>query len=677
MTIILAEKPSVAASFAATLGVPRENGYYRNGDYTVTNCIGHLLQLYDPQDYDAKYRKWSLDDLPIVPDPFRHKPSETTKQQLDLVAGLLRQHCDKLVIATDAGREGELIARLVFAHAGVSDFSNVYRFWTSSALTKEVILNAMAQLKPAAAYDELYQAGRCRQLADWLIGINFSRFFSIRLNGRFTFGRVQTPVLNLIVERENLIKAFRKSFFFRLEVRSVSGGAAFISYVVDAEANMNFDDRAALEALLPAVSGTSVVQDVAVEQKTVYPPRLFDLTELQKKANTKFGYTAQKTLELAQALYEKHKCLSYPRTASRYLSRVNYAFFLQCLDVLDIAHDIVDVDNKNIFNDEAMERNKEDHHALLLLTPLPSSATEEEKNIYHLVLENMTTVIQKPFVYEQITVRHQKDSLTLLAWGRKVLQPGWKDKKGDPDDEADEEEPAQALPEMRPGNNIALSDPVITEHERKPPKSFTEAALLTAMKKYGLGTVATRDTVIEGLVKNDYLFRKGKNLLPAEKAFFFVSAIGKLGHDGLTKYLDVATTAEWEQLLEADPETFFTSLREFLVSAMESIKRKNLDVFQNTTGTCPLCGARIVIDKFSFHCEHHKDEGCSFSIGRVICGAAVTEADIAVLLSGKKTGLKTMKSKAGKDFKAFLVLDKDFKIQFEFKNETAKARKKT
>jgi DNA topoisomerase-3 len=674
MTFILAEKPSVASSFAAALGVPRENGYYRNETYTVTNGIGHLLQLYDPQDYDPKFQKWSLDDLPIVPDPFRHKPSEKTKEQLDLVAGLLKQRYDKYVIATDAGREGELIARLVFAHAGLSDFSNVFRFWTSSALTKDVILEGLAHAKPAAEYDDLYQAGRCRQLADWLVGINFSRFFSIRLNGRFTFGRVQTPVLNLIVERENRIKAFRKSFFYRLEVRSEFSGAAFTSFVVDAEANTDFNDKATLEALLPSVSGISIVRDVAVEQKTVYPPRLFDLTELQKKANTKFGYTAQKTLELAQALYEKHKCLSYPRTASRYLSRVNYDFFLQCLDVLDIAHGIVDAGNKNIFNDEAMERNKEDHHALLILAPLPSGASEEEKNIYELVLRTMTNVVKKPFIYEQITVQHTKDSLTLLARGRKVHDPGWKDKNADPDEE--EEEPAQALPDLKKGDRITNADPSVTQHERKPPKSFTEAALLSVMKKYGLGTVATRDAIIEGLVKNDYLFRKGRNLLPAEKAFFFVSSIGKLGHDGLTKYLDAETTAEWERLLEENPETFFTSLREFLVSAMQSIKRANLDVFQNTAGTCPLCGARVVIDKFSFHCEHHKDEGCPFSIGRAICGAAVTEADIKSLLSGRKTGLKTMKSKAGKDFKACLVLDKEFKIQFEFKNETAKTAKK-
>jgi DNA topoisomerase-3 len=668
MTIILAEKPSVAASFASALGVPRKDGVYQNETYIVANCIGHLLRLFDPQDYDPKYQKWALDDLPFVPDPFRHKPSESTKQQLDLVAGLLKRRYDKLVIATDAGREGELIARLVFSHAGVSDFSNVFRFWTSSALTKEVILDAMTKLKPAADYDDLYHAGLYRQLADWLVGINFSRFFSIRLQGRFTFGRVQTPVLNLIVDRENTIKAFRKSYFFRLEVRSEFSGVTFVSFVIDAKANINFDDKATLEALLSAVSGTSIVQDVSIEQKTLFPPRLFDLTELQKKANTTFGYTAQHTLEVAQALYEKHKCLSYPRTASRYLSRVNYDFFIQCLDALNIPHGSIEAANKNIFNDEAMERNKEDHHALLLLAPLPQGAAEEEKNIFSLVLENMTVIVKKPHVYEQIVVRHTKDSLELIARGKKVLDPGWKDKTTDPDEE-EEDEHKQVLPDLRQGDVIALSDPVITEHERTPPKSFTEAALLTAMKKYGLGTVATRDAIIEGLLKNEYLFRKGKNLLPAEKAFFFIDAIGRLGHDGLAKYLDAAATAEWEQLLEDDPKIFFSGMKEFIISTLQAVKRANLDVFQNTAGTCPLCGARVLIDKFSFRCEHHKDQGCLFSIGRVICGAAVTEADLKLLLAGKKTGLKTMKSKAGKDFKAFLALDKEFKVQFEFKTE--------
>jgi DNA topoisomerase-3 len=675
MTFILAEKPSVAESFARALGVERKSGYYQDETYTITNCIGHLLSLYDAQDYDEKYKKWSIDDLPVVPDPFRHKPSEKTEKQLALVKDLLQRRYDKYIIATDAGREGERLARLVLAHSGISDFSKVYRFWTSSALTKDVIVESLAQVKPASQYDGLYQAGLYRQLADWLVGINFSRFFSVKLAGKFTFGRVQTPVLNMIVAREKEIKAFTKSFFYRLEVRSEFSGAEFISFLVDADENVNFDDKAALEALLPSVSGTSLVQDVAVEKKTQYPPRLFDLTELQKTANNKFGYTSQKTLELAQSLYEKHKCLSYPRTASRYLSRVNYDLFIQCLDTLAIAHDGIDAGNKNIFNDEAMERNKEDHHALILLNKLPEEATEEEKSIFLILLDNMTNVIKKPFVYEQITVRHKKDSLAFIARGRKVLDPGWKDKKGDPEDD-DDEENRQELPDLKQGDGITLADSSITEHERKPPKSFTEAMLLSAMKKYDLGTVATRDTIIEGLVKNEYLFRKAKNLLPAEKAFFFTEAINKLGHLGLEKYLEVETTKTWENMLENESEQFFSNMKDFIVSTINSVKLKKLDLYQNTVGVCPVCGAQVLIGKFSFYCAHHKDEGCPFTVGRIICGAPVTETDIKTLLAGKKTGIKNMVSKVGKDFKAYLKLDKDFKIQFEFKNEEKKEKAK-
>jgi DNA topoisomerase-3 len=676
MTFILAEKPSVAESFASALGVPRKSGYYQDGQYTVTNCIGHLLSLYDAQDYDKKYKKWNVADLPVVPETFRHKPAEKTARQLELVKGLLGKPYDKYVIATDAGREGELIAHLVFEYAGVAVTGNVFRFWTSSALTKEVIRDSLAKMKPASAYDGLYHAGLYRQLSDWLVGINFSRFFSVKLNGKFIFGRVQTPVLNMIVTREKDIQAFKKSYFYRLKVTAAFGEKEFCSYLVLADGEINTDDRTVLESLKNGVLGPSVVTGVTVERKTKYPPRLFDLTELQKTANTKFGYTSGKTLELAQALYEKHKCLSYPRTASRYVSRINYDLFVRCLDALGIAHGEADVKNTNIFNDEAMERNKEDHHALLLLKKLPEAATEEEKNIFLLVLNNMTNVVKDPYVYEAVTVTHTKDSLTFIAKGIKVISAGWKDKEAEKDEEENEEAETQALPDMQKGDTVTVKKAEITEHERQPPKSFTEAMLLAAMKKHGLGTVATRDTVIEGLIKNEYCFRKGKNVLPSDKAFFVIGTVTDLGHEEIRQYLDVKNTELWETMLENEPAEFFAKMKTFIAGTIGILKETtaNIQVFQNTTGECPACGAPVVPGKYSYYCAGQKTSGCGFSVGRVICGAAVTEADIKALLAGKKTGLKSMKSKAGKDFKAYLQLDKDHKIRFEFKETKPKEK---
>jgi DNA topoisomerase-3 len=676
MTFILAEKPSVAESFARALGAARKDGYYQNTDYTITNCIGHLLSLYDAQDYDEKYKKWNAADLPIVPETFKHKPAEKTARQLELVKNLLAKTYDKYIIATDAGREGELIARLVFDYAGITGYDRVYRFWTSSALTNEVIRDSMANVKPAAAYDDLYHAGLYRQLSDWLVGINFSRFFSVKLNNKFIFGRVQTPVLNMIVEREKTIKAFKKSYFYRLRVTAACNDVEFFSHLVCQDGETNTDDKTILESVKDGVLGTSVVRDVAIERKTTYPPRLFDLTELQKTANTRFGYTSQKTLELAQALYEKHKCLSYPRTASRYLSRVNYDLFVQCLDTLGIAHGEIDVHNTNVFNDEAMERNKEDHHALLLLAPLPETAAPDEKNIFLLVLNNMTNVVKDPYVYEAVTVTHTRDDLTFIARGVTVINPGWKDQDTGEEEEEEEAEQRQALPDLKKDDVVIIKEAAVTQHERKPPKSFTEAALLAAMKKHGLGTVATRDTIIEGLIKNEYCFRKGKNVLPADKAFFFIDTVMDLGHEGLRQYLDVGNTETWETMLENEPAAFFAKMKEFIAGAIGTLKETtaNIQVFQNTAGICPVCGAPVIPGKYSYYCANHKTTGCEFAVGRAVCGAAVTEADIKALLAGKKTGLKNMKSKAGKDFKAYLQLDKEHKIHFEFKETKPKEK---
>jgi DNA topoisomerase-3 len=577
----------------------------------------------------------------------------------------LEKPFDRYIIATDAGREGELIARLVLNYAGLNDYSKVFRFWTSSALTKDVILDCLENLKPAASYDDLFAAGLYRQLSDWLVGINFSRFFSVKLNGKFVFGRVQTPVLNLIVSREREIASFVKSYFYRLQVSCSALGSVFVSHLLNPEEDINWIDRQIPEALIPELSGVSTVSDVQLQLTTLNPPRLFDLTELQKSANTKFGFSAQKTLELAQTLYEKHKCLSYPRTASRYLSRVNAPLFIQALDTLGIPHGPVDTANKNIFNDEAMEKNKEDHHALILLNKLPEDAGDDEKKIFLLVLNNMADIVKNPHVFKKITLTHTLAGHSFRASGVKVLEPGWKE--GKTADTGDEDtEPPQELPELAKGDQITLTNPELTTHERKPPKSFTEASLLTAMKKFALGTVATRDGIIEGLVKNEYCLRKGKSLVPQDKALFLIDSVNALDHSGLQKYLDVSTTEEWEAMLEDQPEAFFDRMKDFIASTLNAVKSGDLKPFKPALGVCPKCGAAVISGKFSFFCSRHKESSCDFSIGRIICNADISENDLTTLLSGKKTTLKNMRSKNGKDFQAALRLDQDHNVKFEF-----------
>ena len=686
-SFILAEKPSVAASFAAALGTPKDKaGFYRDSEYTIANCIGHLLSLYDAEDYDGKLKKWAVEDLPIMPEPFRHKPVESTQKQLALLQSLLKDSYDKYIIATDAGREGELIARLTFEYCGIADYSKVFRFWTSSALTKPVILDCLGKLKPAAAYNSLYSAGLYRQLADWLVGINFSRFFSISFSDRFIFGRVQTPVLAMVASREKEIASFAKTPFFRLAVKTSIAGSEFESHLLNADGGRDHPDRSALESLLASAVGNSSVTSVKTETKTENPQRLLDLTELQKLANVKHGYTAAKTLELAQALYEKHKVLSYPRTASRYLSRSNYDLFIECLQALGIEHEGIEASNTHIFNDEAMEKNKEDHHALLALAPIPESVSQEERDIFNLVAGTMSLVFRPPFIYEAISVTHSIGSLAFGASGRKVIQEGWKwhakqGASGDNEDEDEEGETddgdAQTIPELREGYTLAVSDPRITAHERKPPRPFTEASILTAMKKHSLGTPATRDSIIEGLVRNGYCLRKGRQFHPTEKAMFFSSSLPS----AVSGYLSVETTSAWEEMLENDSEAFFSGVQKSVASSIAEMKSLSLEKFSVSFGDCPSCGGKIISGKFSYYCSNNGEKKCTFQIGKSILGAPITEADIKALLSGKRTVTKEMQAKNGNAFAAKLRLNTSVsppKIAFDFddvKKTKANAKK--
>jgi DNA topoisomerase-3 len=293
----------------------------------------------------------------------------------------------------------------------------------------------------------------------------------------------------------------------------------------------------------------------------------------------------------------------------------------------------------------------------------------------------MAAVIKPPFIYEHIVVTHKGDKYTFTASGRKIIQSGWKSTQasGEGDEEEDEAlgkvgGEAQEIPDVKPGDSILLRDPQITSHERKPPKSFSEAAVLAAMKRYELGTPATRDSIIEGLVNNEYCFRKGKNFLPSEKAFFFIDAIASIGNDGLSKYLIVTNTQDWENFLEKNSKGFFDTIKEFVISTIGALKDKKIVSFQSNIGICPACGGVIVSGKYSYYCEEQKEKKCTFSISKSICDAVISEVDVKSLLSGKKTGIKNMKSKNGNKFKAFLKLGPERKVLFEFPESKEKKK---
>jgi DNA topoisomerase-3 len=675
---ILAEKPSVASSFAQALGAKNHKGYFAGEEYTISFCLGHLLTLYDAKDYDARYQVWNVEDLPIIPGEYRYKPIENNKEQLETIRSLISgNQYEAIIIATDAGREGELIARLVLEHCGIKDYSRVYRFWTSSALTPEVIKETLGSAKPAAEYEKLYSSALARQHGDWIVGINYSRFFTVRFHDKFIFGRVQTPVLGLIVDRYNEIVSFVPKPFFKLKVSCSAQGEKFFAYYIENEAE-EFPEKQKLLQIQEQIKArnTSVVKDVKKEKVTNNPPLLLDLTELQKIANTKYGYTAKETEGAAQSLYEKYKCLSYPRTSSRYMSQSNFEDFKSILEALqksfpalfpDVA---ISIDNKDIFNDEAMQTNGDDHHALIVMAVLPEDAPEKERNVYNIVLNNMSCLLKPPFIYEKTIILHSiDDQADFITRGRTIIQEGWKAglPKEKEEEEGKDEEECSALPPLQAGDNIALDNPVITEHKTKPKKNYTDASILTVMKKHSLGAPSTRYAIIESLISNAYCFRKAKQIIPTDKAFYFIKSIRELPSASVKEYLNIDTTEKWETLLESQPVEFYDALKETLQTTFQELSALKLERFVKTVGECPLCKSPLAEGKNNYYCSSYKT-GCTFGIPKTMCGASLTPDDIAKLLEGKKTGVKSMTSKAGKPFKAQLLLNKD-KIEFVFKDE--------
>ena len=672
--LVICEKPSVAKSIASALGVTsRADGYFEGGGWLISWCIGHLVGLADAAAYDDRYKKWRYEDLPILPAPFRYVVSEEKAAQFHILRSLMeRPDVTELVNACDAGREGELIFRLVYEAAGSSKpFS---RLWISS-MEDAAIREGFADLRPGADYDPLYQSALCRQKADWLIGINASRLFSVLYHRTLNVGRVQTPTLAMLADRDSKIVLFRKEKYHHVRL-ALEGAEAVSDRIVSQED---------AQAIRDACDGQQAVcVSLVREKKTEKPPKLYDLTTLQREANRVFGYTAKQTLDYAQSLYEK-KLLTYPRTDSRYLT-VDMAETASV--VLHLAAQVPPFDACPEFFPDVLalinDKEVSDHHALIPTLELEKADVPAlpvgERNILLLVCCKLLCAAAEPFVYEAVTAAFDCGGHTFTAKGKQVLSQGWRaiqevfrsSLKEKPEDE-DSEDVLPALTEGQAFETVSVS---ITEHFTSPPKPYTEDTLLSAMEnagkedmpdeaeRKGLGTPATRAAIIEKLVSGGFVERKGKNLIPTKAGVNLVTVLPEL-------LISPKLTADWEQRLnevakgQASPQDFMDGIEAMaaeLVRKYSHISEDGHKLFQpekEAVGLCPRCGKPVYEGKKNFACS---DRACQFVMWKndrffEQRGKVFTSQIAAELLKDGKAKVKGLRSlRTGKTYEGTIVL---------------------
>ena len=697
--LVICEKPSVAKSIASALGVTsRADGYFEGGGWLISWCIGHLVGLADAAAYDDRYKKWRYENLPILPDPFRYVVSEEKADQFHILRFLMeRPDVTELVNACDAGREGELIFRLVYEAAGCSKpFS---RLWISS-MEDAAIREGFSALRPGADYDPLYQSALCRQKADWLIGINASRLFSVLYHRTLNVGRVQTPTLAMLADRDSKIVLFRKEKYHH--VRLALEGAEAVSEKIPA-----MEDAQAIRDVCDGQRAVCV--SVVREKKTEKPPKLYDLTTLQREANRLFSYTAKQTLDYAQSLYEK-KLLTYPRTDSRYLTG---DMAETASVVLHLAARVPPFDACPEFFPDVLglvnDKEVSDHHALIPTLELEKADVPAlpvgERNILLLVCCKLLCAAAEPFVYEAVTATFDCGGHTFTAKGKQVLSQGWRaiqevfrsSLKEKPEDE-DAEGVLLALTEGQVFEPVAAS---VTEHFTSPPKPYTEDTLLSAMEnagkedmpdeaeRKGLGTPATRAAIIEKLVSGGFVERKGKNLIPTKAGVNLVTVLPEL----LTS---PKLTADWEQRLnevakgQASPEDFMDGIEAMaaeLVRKYSHISEDGQKLFQpekETVGLCPRCGKPVYEGKKNFACS---DRACQFVMWKndrfwTSRRKEMTRKMAADLLKKGHTSVKGMWSeKKGSTYDAVVILDDtggkyvNFKLEFPKRKDGVHGKK--
>jgi DNA topoisomerase-3 len=685
LTLILCEKPGVAKEFAKVLRCRPEKGYYCNEGYVVTYCFGHLFELYSPEDYDPKYKKWKAEDLPVIPPVFKYKPKADAKAQIKCVTELLRRYRnDTILVATDAGREGELIARIMLGEAGVSGGQNCKRFWVSEALTEEVIRAGISTAGPLSAYDAVAEQGYARQRADWLAGINLTRYMSIGNTGLFSVGRVQTALLNVIAVRNYAAANFVPVPYYELEVvLKDTGNNSIKALLVNPETNntafMNNQGYIA-GALRHAKENPKAVCSLETKQRKEKPEKLLNITGLQKKAYKQFGYTPEYTLSVAQKLYEEYKCLSYPRTPSRVMGDNNVELFKEKFEILKTKYGgisrycdgkLIAKENTHIFNSKELE----DHHALIPLADIPGTANEAERDVFKIVINSFFTVCMPDCIFTENKVTVQNGQYRYRGGYKVIIDAGWRRPTGGDQKEAEEGE-IQSVPSFDE-KNCRITGGGILRKETRPPKEYSIDTLLSLMENprnvqtggrlHGIGTPATRAEIIKTLFDRNYIEENKKKLYATKKGGYLLAELKKDGD--LERITDIKETAEWEIQLNENPDEFLRKIAEYVRKCVKTVRREQ---FELAVGKCPRCGGLVREGAKAYYCANKE---CGFHLFREIAGAKVGSGDAVLLITGKATGLKQCVSKAGKKFSAKFKLDKEHKVEFVFGKRQSPGRR--
>ncbi len=669
-TLILTEKPSVARDFAKALNVrANKDGYLESEEYIITWAIGHLVELFEPEDYRPELKHWKLESLPIIPDQFLYKPIANTEKQLRIIQNLLKQNqFNQIVIATDPGREGEVIARTILISSDFDKKKLISRFWTSQALTPEVIQDGLKSLKPASDYDRLWKAGQSRQIADWLVGMNASRAATVRMKDLFSIGRVQTAVLSLLVVRRRERENFKPEPYWILKALfSNDKGSWWGTWFKEDSTRFDKEDDAQ-KVLLKITDQTGVVASVKKQKKKQPPPSLYSLTDLQRDANTKFGFSASKTLEITQKLYE-NKFVSYPRTDAKVLGSKNVDMIKSLMKKFSkeysntfagVEEKLIVGSNKRVFNDAKLT----DHHALIPLAPIDPKASADEKKIYDLILKRFAAAFHPDCEYEQTEILTEVLKENFRTTGKRILKPGWRVVYGmeTMEQSSEDEEDQDNLPPLAKGNPAKVSDTKLAQKMTSPPPEYSEALLLKDMTnpaKYvssddlkkiykgevGLGTQSTRAQIIETLLSRKYAERKAKHLIATDKGCFLIESLRQF--DISQKLTSPEETARWEQQLhsiaqgQGVEEEFLSSIKTFVAQMIEEFKHSKVRQPQQDLGICPACGGKIIEGKRGFGCSNWKAEngGCKFVVWKTISGRMITPNILSKLLSQKETDI--------------------------------------
>ncbi len=721
MKVIITEKPSVAREIADVLSIGnKHDGYLSNQEYAITWAYGHLLELCPPEVYG--WKEWTRENLPMLPKPFKIQPAErwdSIKKQFVKDNGIQKQlsviddlfsNCSEIIVATDAGREGELIFRYIYQHLHCT--KPFKRLWVSS-LTKKAIEQGFRELKNSSVYDNLYESARCRNEADWLVGMNASRALTIgaAFVSRFSLGRVQTPTLAILCNRYNENKNFIPEPFYNFRITLEKQGHKFNA----CSENYSNKETAVNAFVIVQKAEKATIAFIEKKDKIENPPLLYDLTTLQRDANKYYEFSADDTLKLAQSLYEK-KLITYPRTGSNYISEDVFEKIPELLEVVknDATFGAFATDLKDkTLNERSVNGDKvTDHHALLITENHPDNLGEKENKIYHLILCRMLEAFSAPCIKAQTIIKLDCSGEPFKAFGSTVKDGnlGWREvKRVARINEVEEKEPdeeMQLFPKLIPHETIQKTSAELLSKLTKPKPLHTEGSLLLAMetcgkdieeesarealKECGIGTPATRASIIEILIKRNYIERQKKNLLPTPKGL----AVYSLLKDKTIASAEL--TGIWENRLEQisrgkhDPGLFMKDILDYTRLITEDVLRiggslQNADLSKtNIAGIqCPKCKkGELRKAAKNYYCSNYpkknldgsvSKEGCSFIIWTTIAGKKITENTIRQIAEkGKSTLVKGFKSKAGKDFSVFLILKDDWQVGFEFEKKLNK-----